>query len=488
MKGAMNRGFITYLLLFLGMIIGVVLVCLTIMMFSPGVPILGYMHYLENSRTTIKNFNGIDMVEHDGKTSVILNAEGQEIQPVQNPTSIYFVHLEKVIIKTNGMDVNFIHGPENRIDVVHNISGFAKAEDFPEFVITKQYNSETKTLTITAYDQTLLFTLSNDSYINVIIPDNTPNLAFEVETKSGAITFATQEFSKLVARDLQASSFKATTETGKIAIADVAVIKNKLELKATKSSVKLHGALGSANNKLSNITFDIEDGDITTQNLFANTITFKGKATYVSSKKITANINLAIEKGNFEVEEVQGNVIDSDEIVKSTRIVINKVQGEFTIPSSHGTNIILGQATGTVYVRSQSGAVTVKEALGLVDIQTTSGMVTVLFNSVADANITTDTGAIKLAFVQMKGAKNITSTKGNITVYHKDDLAFKLVATSQGKIDLVSESLQFEKQTITGYPTQIADEFETANVLTLTTGNATISVTRKLTIDWNVLA
>lgn len=485
MKGSVNKGFMTYLLLFLGMIVGVVLVCLTIMMFSPGTEILGYVYYNASTKTEVQTYNGLDTVTGNGNETVLKNSVGEVVAPLENPANIDFGSLTKIIVKTNSSSVNFVHGPEDRIDVVTKQSGFNKKSDIEDFVITKQYNSETKTLIITAYNPSLLLTLNNNNEINVIIQNQTANLVAEVETTTAPVTFANKAFSSLITKDLTIKEFKATTTNGDVTIGLVGKITNSLEVSVTKANITLKGNLGASESaKLSAITFNVGNGNVEALNLFTNLLTLTGETTFVSATNVYGNVECDIVRGNIEIENVYGNFTGSENVV-NTKMVLGSIGGGFTLPSSQGASINIDDVSGIVYIRSESGNVEIKHAANSVNIETESGSIKILIEGDFNTLLKTTSGSVTALYKDVLKANSIETGSGTVNVFYKETSLFIFTANTTKTINLIAEHLTFENATITGYPAQADEVFETENTLTINS-QANINVDRAQEIAWSL--
>lgn len=488
MKDTVNKGFMTYLFLFLGMIVGVVLLAGGIMFFSPGTDILGYEYYAGISSTMIRNYNGLDVLELGDKQSTILNAFGEEMIADDSPTSINFAALNKLVVKTHTLNVDFIHGQENRIDVVRNITGFTKVDSVEDFEISKQYNSSTGVFTITANDSAPMLTLNNSGSIKVYIKEDVPSLQLEVTTTTADTGLATKRFNTQTIRDLAVESLTVTTESGNVELSSDSTLDNSLNVTATKSDVKISGTLGSSStNKLSQMYFDVESGDILAENMFANTITFKGQSTFIDVDNIDANVVLEVARGAFVAKEITGSLVDSNEVIKNVKINVDKVAGELTIPASESGRIEIGEANGQVAIKSQTGDVVLKKVTNITNVETTTGDVNVFVSqsNIYRVSVLTDSGSILAMFEDVKGEKVLTSTSGMIDVYYETGITFNLSATTTATIELKNENNVLENQTVLGYPTTVDPEIvNNPNTLTITTeSNITIDTQLELSYE-----
>lgn len=486
MKNSVNKGFITYLLLFLGLIIGVVLVCLTIMMFSPETEILGYVYYNSTTKTEIWSYNGLDTVTGNGTETVIKNSAGDAVAPVEGPTYINFNTLTKIIVKTNLSTVNFVHGPEDRIDVITKQAGFNKKSEIEDFVVTKQYNSTTNTLTITVYYPNLLLTLHNNNEINVLIYNQTPNLSVEAETTNAQITLANKEFSSLMIKDLTVKDFKATTTNGDVTIGADAKVTNSLEVSVSKANVELKGNLGaSESTKLSAMTFSVGNGNIKALNLYTDLLTLTGETTFVNATNVYGNVTCDTVRGNIEIASIYGSFTGTENVV-NTRMALGNIVGGFTLPSSQSALISIDDVAGIVYIRSQSGNVEIKHALNAIDIETTTGSIKILIEGSYNTMLKTTSGNITVAYKDVLQLNSIETATGVVNVYYNETSIFAFTAITTKIVNLIAEHLTFTNTTVTGYPAQSDEVIETTNTLTVNS-QANINVDRAQTIAWSLI-
>lgn len=475
MKNSMNKGFITYLMLFLGIVLGVVMVVGLIMYFSPGTDVMGYVFYTQNVKSVIQSVDGADL----GYQTIILDEEGEEIPAeADDITPINFSNINSIVINTNGMNVHFIHGPEDRIDVIRNVNGFAKVETLTDFTVTKNYNPITKVLTITTIDNYPDLSIIKDCSIEVYIANQTPNLAAVVTTNSALVNVAVNAFDIQTTKDLTFRSLDFTTQTGNIKVFENATVTNFVDLKVTNANITVSAMGATETNKMNAVTLEVaENGTVFADNIYATSTTFNGETAFITADNIYSNVFFNVVRGSIKAENVYGDFIDVEGVVKNSTIELKEVSGEFLIPDAEKTNIMLDKVSDRISITTTTGTVFIKQATDFIDITTTSGSVTIAISedNTSQLNITTVSGAIDLTLNSVVSAKNVTSQTGTINLLYKTGLVFKLVATTTATINLVNEDLTFANTTVTGYPTTADFEFLTDNVVTLTTGaNITI--------------
>lgn len=492
MKSSVNKGFITYLMLFLGIILGIVMVVGLIMFFSPGTEVLGYVYYTENINTSINSVDGLDI---GGYQSVILDEEGNVVpaESSANDSPVTFGSMNKIIIETNGMNVHFIHGQEDRIDVIRNVNGFMKFENVKDFVLTKNYNTVSNVFTIKTEEIYPDLTLTSNSAIVVYIANPTPNLAVEVKTTFAPINVAVTAFNSQMTKDLTLKSLNFQTGTGNILVGEKAKVNNFVSFKVENAKIEIKGQLQASQiSQLQYAYFEVAgNGDVTTENLFATLTTFVGETAFVRTGNISGNVNFHVVRGEIVAGDIAGNFVDLEEVVKQTKITLKEVAGEFVIPAAEGSNITVNKVAGNVSVTTTTGNVTIKQVDFYTSIQTTIGNVQILVSDVnqSQINVQTERGNITALFNSVLGSKSLTSTNdGSITVIYKTGLVFKLVAETTKTITLVHEDKTETGTTITGYPTTVDPEFLNDNILNLKTVNGNISVDTKVSVIWDLIS
>lgn len=488
MKNPVNKGFITYLLLFVGIILGVVLISCTILIFSPGTAVFGYVYNKENTKTIIRNYDGQDQLLSGEAQSTILDIEGNVAMPVINPTLINFSSLSKIVVITNNIDVNFIHGEEDRIDVIRNFYGFVKEENYSQLTLTKKYNFLTQTLEIVVNNQELNLTVSSVCQINVLIKNQTPFLQVEVDGENAPVTFADKAFSNEVTTDLTVKSLKINTNKSNILIGEQAKIDEFVDMEVESGNIEFKSNLkASETEPLSYVKLNLENGNIIIDDMYAYDIYFIGEITYIKSVQIYGDINFSVVNGQFSSNFIFGDFLDDANIATGVDINIKQLFGEITLPANEKGDVTIDEITGTAYIRSTSGNINLKDAQDIVNIESTSGQINVFANSDESVNITSLSGQIKIMFANVANTKNISSTDGNITLFYVQSLIFKIVATSQNKISFPNENLSYINQTVWAFPTTQSPLISTTKIVNLTSQRGEITINPVSQINWNLV-
>ncbi len=482
MKSSVNKGFFTYLILFVFLILGAVLVSATILMFSPGsATILGYAFAADNSHVIITTRDGVDEMKTAGASVVMLDAEGEVIDATGN-LGLNFSSLSELVIKTNGINVNVIHSGEDKIEIKRKVRGFDKAENIKELEITKQHIAGQ--LIITAYDSTPKYRLSNNSVMTVYVKDsNTSNLKIDVESKTAGLNIATSEFNPSVSRDLTFKAVDFKTVSGNFSISSVGKVNQSLSIKSEgKTVAKLANDFGSVQNRMESVSFNMAEGRVEGQNIATKQMMLKAENAFVSFKDVDVSkvlndetnvVNFAIKKGDFKVDNFTGNLHDKDEVVDNTAIKIKKVDGDFTVSKTdvkkgNKADVLIDEITGLATISTSKGTVKIKSAHNKVLVETVSGAVFLKMeqSNTSNFNIKTTSGNVNLLLDNVSLANKVEIEKGgNIKVFYKSSLDnFTIKAkSSKGKVNFPADNYSEKGVEVIGYPTLSSSQPEEAH-------------------------
>lgn len=492
MKGSVNKGFFSYLLLFLGLILGVVLICLTIMLFSPGTSILGWIYVRDNVEYKIQTFNGVDVT-----SATLIDLNGNEIefeQDSENPLYFDFEGLKTITIKSADASINVIHGDFDQIIVNNKIKGFMKKADRVEMAISKIYNLKESSLTIIVQDKNPKFTLNNNKNINLYFKDysyGNLNLNFQVSGKGG-VDVGSKPFSSDPIRENIFNSLSVTTNSGNVLISNNDKFVDSASIKTNSGDIECKGNLAWIAGEpiglkfFKTLSFETQTGKIKAGDLSAATlISFSAKQSYVNVGNLKSDeIKCHVESGDFRTGNIEGNLIDRDDIVRNTNFVIGNVSGDVTIPHATKSGFRAGEISGTALISTQSGAISIKKLKSRGEITTTSGSIEVLIgeNNLGEIKLTTENGTVDAKFQSVLGINSITTIKGKINVLYKEGLEFKLTAKTSKTISLKNENLEKSNQEVVGYPSIVDSPITTSNTLSLTSQSGNIEISRSANV------
>ena len=473
MKGSLNKGFISYLLLFVGLLLACVLIVMTIMIMSPGTSILGYCYVKQTKVYTIDTFNG-----DDGTNFV--DSEGNKIDfaSQENQKYIDFSKIDTLNISANYSSVKVRRGNFSRIKVITTVKGFAKAKDAKDIVVNKYYESQSL-LSVEVQDQDYLWTVADGRVIEITLTESDYSaLEVNILTKNGNISFANDKSKTESESVMVFGGIKAKTENGNIWLSDDVnpngLLKN-LDLNTKKGDISIGNVKKTIvettpeQNCIPTITLTAENGKITTKDIQADILTLAGDKTKTDIGNIEANkVDFQIKSGIVEIGNITGNLVDSNEVANNVKLDVGDVSGSVVLPNLTDSPLTFGNVGGDVLISTKAGSVNIKKAVKKIDIRTQSGTIDIKVAN--DENITylsTKNGAINVMFSDVKEQNDVLSENGQITISYTQNDIFKLIAKAKN-INFKSENKTINNQA-TGYPSISNSEVATSDVVNVET-------------------
>lgn len=473
MKGSLNKGFISYLLLFVGLLLACVLIVMTIMLMSPGTSILGYCYVRQTKVYTIDTFNG-----DDGTNFV--DSEGNKISfaSEENKKFVDFAKIDVLNISANYSSVKIRRGDFSRIKVVTTVKGFAKSKDVKDVVVNKCYETEFS-LSIDVQDQNYLWTIADGRVIEITLSEYDYNaLGVNVSTKKGNITFANDKAKTESENIMIFGTIKAQTENGNIWLSDDVNpngLLQKLDLNTKKGDITVGNVkktvveVAPEHNRIPTVTLTAENGKITTKDIQADVLTLAGAKTKTDIGNIEANkVEFQIKSGIVKLGNITGDLADSNEVANNVKLDVGDVSGSVVLPQLTDSEVTFGDIGGDVLISTKAGSVNIKKASKKIDIRTQGGKIDIkVANGENTTYLSTKKGAINAKFVDVKGQNDILSENGKITITYTQDDVFKLVAKAKN-INFKSENKTVKDQA-TGYPSLGNSEVATSDVVNVET-------------------
>lgn len=475
MKGSLNKGFLTYLFLFIGLVLAVFLILACILLFSPGTEILGFMFVSENHTYEIKTINGDD-------GTVLLDGQGNQVETSNEPTTINFQTLSKLKITSNCFDIKVFTADLSYIEIQNNIRAFTRTKGINQTTITKQYNLLTNTLEIVINDSDYTLDIKDNRIVYLFLSEQDyKNLAVEFVTNDGDIEFGGSNGINFEEHKLQ--SLTASVNSGNITLSKYITVPTLsfVNLSTKKGNINITEDLG--NLLLSSLELHVNDGKLKSGNINSANIKLSGNMVDGSLGNITGNLNVNIENGLLNLGNVTGNINDTEETVKNLKLNVGAVTGNVNFPNATSADLSFDIICGDAIITTQSGNITVKDLRGRGDIDSESGDISVLIGQTNNQNvdITSQKGDITIYCQSVKATNNVT-TKANIKAVYTEGLVFKLVAKAD-KIEFKNENVVKQDEQVIGYPGVNDPQIETSDILNLTT-EKTITVERMASVVW----
>lgn len=473
MKGSLNKGFLSYLLLFVGLLMACVLIMMTIMLLSPGTSILGYCYVRQTKVYTIDTFDGDDgtnYVDNEGNKISFANEENKKF--------IDFSKIDVLNILANCSSVKVRRGDFSRIKVTTTVKGFAKSKDVKDVVVNKCYDTEFS-LSIDVQDQNYLWTIADGRVIEITLSEYDYNeLEVNIFTKKGNIAFANDKANTINENIMVFGTIKAKSEDGNIWLSDDVNpngLLKKIDLNTKKGDITVGNVkkfvveTAPENNRIPTVTLTAENGKITTKDIQADVLTLAGEKTKTDIGNIEANkVEFQIKSGIVKLGNITGDLADSNEVANNVKLDVGDVSGSVVLPQLTDSEVTFGNIGGDVLISTKAGSVNIKKASKKIDIRTQGGKIDIkVANGENTTYLSTKKGAINAKFADVKGQNDILSENGQISISYIQNDIFKLTAKAKN-INFKSENKTIKDQA-TGYPSTSNSEVATSDIVNVQT-------------------
>ncbi|MGN0748537.1 MAG: hypothetical protein ACI4L1_02555 [Christensenellales bacterium] len=207
-----NKGFVFYLLLLLGILFAGFVVCVCILIFSPGTSIFGLKYYkVENE----KLFDKAQIYSVSGDTYEKIDGDG---------TFFKNLEIENLIINSNVHSVNVLSAnsgmtnyTEFHVTMKNECAGFT-TDEIISSIMRCNYYTDTKTLEIVAKVPQGFWNITNSCSINIALPfdkyssSSATKFNLKINAGSGDVTIGdTKTDSNLEPKSLYLKSLNVTT-------------------------------------------------------------------------------------------------------------------------------------------------------------------------------------------------------------------------------------------------------------------------------------
>lgn len=302
-----KKGIFFYIGILLGVLLAAFVVCVLIMVFSPGTSIFGLRYYNENKTKEYYNMEIYEKVEtEDGPTYEYVEqkriGEGYSVSTIKVNTNAHNVS----IVKANDNDQNntsFLAKFENKT------TGFISKDFFPSEMKVNYYK-DTQTLEFFAEIPVGFWTTANSSSLYIQIPESfsTENINLVVENQAGernngAVTIGDSKTSSNMEPNLL--QFKTAS------------------IKATKGlTITDYAKIGTEGN-CGEVVLDVKGGITVDSQIIATNLTIKsenGKDKYSNENGLAFSVNsITIETNS--VDSTYGEI-------KATNIILRNTYGK----------------------------------------------------------------------------------------------------------------------------------------------------------------
>lgn len=446
-KDKVKNGFAFYLFVLVMLIITAIFVVIMIMILQPELEILSFKYFNGNINEPVKEF-----------------VVGENKYPVN------FDELKSVRVETNYANVNIMKSntsDQDTLQIIDNAKGFARSWDTTLFEYKLSYSDSYKSLTITLVEPTGFLFFSSDIQINFILKKsstvNFSNTKFEIKTDKGSVQVGNNvDESFNGSYNLNVKNLDVETNTGNLTLTKangtttISQVTEKPgeQPKTIKTSVHAMNNLSFTTNS-GNLKCDIDTFEASNLKL---SVRQNGNLSFITLRK-NDKVELDMERGNFTASIIErdpynygtlslhnfknGNIkvdilnnIDSSgcrDDFEGGSISIIAVGGNVAIPHGGKANINIGKLSGTGFLRTTSGNITIEKAVLNVDVHTQTGNISVGIDDEEKATndqhgiylyevnhsyraFASESGNISLTFTGAVLSQNNITTGGNVSV------------------------------------------------------------------------
>ena len=481
-----KSGFLMYLFIFIGLVLGACLIMVAIMLFSPGTSIFGLEWVSENKIGTYSSYDS-DFDEISNYDTVIINALQNDTKG--NNIGYGYYNVDIRVGLRDAVNTNFV--------VENKVQGLVKTAEKTEYSIQFNISEDKKTLTVNVVQINTWLANSGASKITLNIPENqnVSNINFIVNTGSGNVDFGGSAGRDSEPIALKAKSLTANTTSGSISVQELTTASSSVNFKSNS------GKITFLSENFTTITMSVQSssGTITLPNIKANSLTISTEKSIVDGGDINANLTLDSSMGVVRLGNVTGNVTGTEKL-NGTDIELGTVSGELGIPSARNVVLEAKEVKGFVNIVTEKGRIYIgnsyKEPTSNPDtistgissranITTTSGEIKVFITSDNNqlVNLTTLSGKITAYIASSNGNKNITTNNGNIEVYLAQTTSLDLISETKNQITFDWEE-EIIKNNIVYKEIRGNDEFNNA-ILKIKSNTGKIDIERLTNLSFN---
>lgn len=453
-----KKGFFTYLLIFILMIIAFIAVSIVIMIFNPGKNILGFKYNRHNS---------VDQVVATTDDS------HQELNLFETKYDVIEIDagVADVCVEAND-SIN-----KDCVLVTNRIRGFSKADVENDFKYSVNIDDKTLKVKIDAVKGFLNF--SDDLSVKIHIAmrqqaiDIFKDTKFIVKTTSGNVNIGgvRNEGHSL---DIAIGELDIETVSGNITVTghtngaefdgrDAYEFNSPIKFNTRSGNINLYdcsfGLRSVDNNQepqpkilkinaVEGLSADVGEGRFQL-GTYIGKLNISSTKANISVREINGSLNASLRSSIVNIDKIDGDLdfSDGNEVMDSNHITINKVTGFVNIPDGRSSNITIYDVGGESNIHTTTGNVTLGAKNTLVDrttyVETEKGNINVYFSGNNYSRILkTVSGKINVSFeeVILSGDKNqFVSEQNNIALnFNKNSkIKFKFSkATSDDEFDL----------------------------------------------------
>ena len=413
-----SRGFLTYFMIFLLLIVATFLVIVTFMMMSPFSNVLGfkYVYYSREKAYTnvIESYGaepGTDKI-FDGLTDIYVNGDNVFVK----------------VLRSNKVS-------EPYLKYNCNIMGFARngQETEADFSCKKSGGI----VTVTVEKPATFLNFKQDVGIQILIPsedafnNKLSNVTIHVTNKSGDVYLGNPIELPAGNSNMKIKGIDFKSNSGSLIInkffnptinkiffnSDSGAINTALETLTVSENLEVYSSKGRINfNKLASN---------------GNTILSLANAKFKAAEITANNVEFSIKDGYFDVGTINGNLISNTSLNNFgyAQLNITKITGDVSIPFAGNAKIKINEISGQTFISGKGCSLNLSN-INAAYIETISGNVNITRQNDLVLTVKTVSGNIKVKYNNssvVNNRINLESQKGNMTFNIKPNAACTFV-------------------------------------------------------------
>ena len=473
MKNKVKLGFLSYLLIFIGLVFGVCVILLSVVILAPGVRIFGIGFTNNNIDKAIRyaDVNNqevlIDELYRQGRlTNFVVKGENYSIDNKEYESGIFNIEVKRAP-----------ESSELKIMYKNHSHGFSKTEDHATASYTLTYSEQDKTLTLAITDAHMFITTSKSFDVEIHIPNTNyfdiTSLSFDFKTISGNINLGD---SGNVCNFLTAN---CETKTGNIKVGSTTKINGDINLKTEKGEISLGKQIYSLPTR--KINLESKTGKISTGELIGTLKIISEKSICSVNGTLYGDLIYSSKYGLIKTQNIEGE-FKAEETVEVSEVTLGSVSGDITMISGETSNITIAKTNAKVRIKTKKGNIKIGEIAGDTvttdyhELETTTGSITFTNNSSSRIKVTTEKGKISATYNKIANIQTITSKTSQVNVYIKKGLSATINSNTTGDINYNWKS----DETLTGQQTVIVENPNALQVINITSEKGDIRITEVL--------
>ena len=447
-----KNGFLTYVFIFLGLVVGTFLVLVAVMLLRPGTSIFGLQWANKNEYalyTSVEHFEDFDKYDIITINSISKNADGKT-----NENGYY-----DIIFRAGTDDA-----VNSNIKIENKVTGLIKSSEAESFKveIVKDVVDEQKRLTINVYQLNTWIAFSDQCTITVNIPYNISlsNTKLEANTASGFVNFGGQKGDDATPTELNASFFEAKTQNGNISVQSFANA-NRYDFTTTKGSIYVNRNISTILTK-----FKTTSGNISAKEIISSRVELSSDSGTIETDdiKIYPSLNPFLEtedklvsidtkRSVVRIDDIVGNVVFTEQ-TESPNVKIGKVEGDLGLIYGNNVKLSAENITGFTDIKIEKGDISIGNKddstlyglAGRTNIELKSGSLHAIITDDNDevVNINAKNARVNLNIEKINNTVTIETEKGDVDLTLQQTVSTNLVSKTQATLKYVWKDISFK--------------------------------------------